>query len=309
MSYLYLNMFFRRSICVLILLTASLNAASKDIVLKYPEAFYKLKDARLNKNALWISFTLTNNSKSNDWYIQVPPPVSEVDFYSQLKHGGFQHLKLDNKELYGNRPVKVNGFILPLKLQAGEKRRYYLRIKNNYKLNIPVYAGTLEAIYEEEHFKNIVNGFMFGALLALMIYNLYIYIAIRDKSYLCYFAYLFFSVIFLLIWNGYIQGELLINFLLAIAFWLFTVYLYSKKGYKTLLIQLGAFACVPLTYIFYEGFHSSMSIQMGLCLQSLVLSFSLAVKLNASKKANHAFADRNAEPDRWFLQRTPPRTG
>lgn len=284
MSYLYLSMFFRQSICILILLTASLNAVPKDIVLKYPEAFYKLQDARLSKNALWISFTLTNNSTLNDWYIQVPPPVSEVDFYSELKDGRFRYLKLDNKERYVNRPVKVNGFILPLKLQEGETRRYHLRIKNNYKLNIPIYAGTLEAIYEEEHFKNIVNGFMFGALLALMIYNLYIYIAIRDKSYLCYLGYLFFSVIFLLIWNGYIQGQLLINLLLAIIFWLLAVYVNYRKGYQTLLIHIGAFACVPLSYIFYEGFHSSMSIQMGLCLQSLILSFALAVKLNASKK-------------------------
>jgi signal transduction histidine kinase len=273
-----------RIICVLIVLAASLNAAPKDIVLSNTEAFYKIKDARLNKNALWISITLTNNSSSSDWYIQVPPPVSEVDLYIAQKDGKFQHMQLNNKTPYVNRPVKVNGFILPLKLQKGESRHYYLRIKNNYKLKIPIYAGTLEAIYEEEHFKNVVNGFMFGALLALMIYNLYIYIAIRDKSYLFYLGYLFFSVIFLLIWNGYIQGQLLINLLLALTFWLLTIYVNLKKGYKSLLFHIAAFACVPLSYLLYEGFHSSMSIQMGLCLQSLVLSFALAVKLNDSKK-------------------------
>lgn len=277
-------MFVRRIICVLILWAASLSAAPKEILLSNTEAFYKIKDARLNKNALWISITLTNISSSNNWYIQVPPPVREVDLYTELKDGRFQHLRLNNKILYANRPVKVNGFILPLKLQKGESRRYYLRIKNTYKLKIPVYAGTMEAIYEEEHFKNIVNGFMFGALLALMIYNLYIYIAIRDKSYLFYLGYLFFSVIFLLIWNGYIQGPLLPNLLLAITFWLLTIYVNSKKGYRSLLYHLTAFACVPLCYVFYEGFHSSMSLQMGLCLQSLVLSFALAVKLNDSKK-------------------------
>jgi len=277
-------MIVRWIVCVLILLASSLNAASKEIVLSNTEAFYKIKDARLNKKALWISITLTNNSSSADWYIQVPPPVSEVDLYIAQKDRRFQHLKLNNQLLYNNRPVKVNGFILPLKLQKGESRRYYLRIKNNYKLKVPIYAGTLEAIYEEEHFKNVVNGFMFGALLSLMIYNLYIYIAIRDKSYLFYLGYLFFSVIFLLIWNGYIQGQLLINLLLAFTFWFLTFYVNLKKGYKSLLFHLAAFACVPLSYLLYEGFHSSMSIQMGLCLQSLVLSFALAVKLNNSKK-------------------------
>ncbi|WP_214228243.1 7TM diverse intracellular signaling domain-containing protein [Pedobacter sp. B4-66] len=343
-------MFPRRIICLLILLAASLTVAAKEIVLGNAEAFYKLKDAQLSKNALWINITLKNNSGSNDWYIQVPPPVNEVDLYTEQTGGGFKHLKLNDKVLYANRPVKVNGFILPLALKNGESKHYYLRIKNNYKLKVPIYAGTLEAIYEEEHFKNIVNGFMFGALLALMIYNLYIYIATRDKSYLYYLGYLFFSILFLLIWNGYfiqwlpawslrlLTGScaialafsilfsngylrthhyapilfnnskwLVIVFLLPIlidlpgysvlafqllqgclviaaGYWLTTGYYSLKKGFKPAAYYLAALACLLISYGFYEGFHSSMSLQMGLCLQALVLSFALAVKLNDVKK-------------------------
>lgn len=346
-------MFLRRIFCVVILLATSLNAlnaAPKEIVLTSAEAFYKLKDARLSENALWISITLKNNSSSNQWYIQVPPPVNEVDLYTERKGGGFNHLKLNDKMLYANRPVKVNGFILPLRLEKGESRHYYMRIKNNYKLKVPVYAGTLEAIYEEEHFKNIVNGFMFGALLALMIYNLYTYIAVRDKPYLYYLAYLFFSILFLLIWNGYftqwlpawslrlltgssaialifsipfsngylrtefyypklsklskwlipvftvpiiiyLSGHWVLAFQLlqgclaiAAAYWLMAGYLSLRKRYKPAAYYLAALACLLISYGFYEGFHSSMSLQMGLCLQALVLSFALAVKLNDSKK-------------------------
>lgn len=343
-------MILRRILCLLFLLAASLKAAPKEIVLNYAEAFYKLKDARLSKNALWINVNLRNNSSSDDWYIQVPSPVNEVDLYMERKGGGFSHLQMDDKMLYANRPVKVNGFILPLKLEKGESRQYYLRVKNNYKLKVPIYAGTLEAIYEEEHFKNIVNGFMFGALLALMVYNLYTYIATADKSYLYYLGYLFFSILFLLIWNGYftqwlpawnlrllsstsaialifsipfsngylrtqlyypklsrlskwlmpvflipmlidLSGHPVMAFkilqaCLAIAtgFWLTAACLSMRKGYKPAFYYLAALACLLICYGFYEGFHSSMSLQMGLFLQALVLSYALAVKLNDSKK-------------------------
>jgi len=343
-------MFPRRIICVFILLAASLTLAAKEILLSNAEAFYKLKNARISKNALWINIRLKNNSGSNDWYIQVPPPVNEVDLYTEQKSGGFKHLKLNDKILYANRPVKVNGFILPLTLKKGESKHYYLRIKNNYKLKVPIYAGTLEAIYEEEHFKNIVNGFMFGALLALMIYNLYIYIATMDKSYLYYLGYLFFSILFLLIWNGYfiqwlptwslrlltgssaialtfsilfsngylrthhyapilfnsskwlvpiflipilidLSGHSVAAFQLlqgclaiAIGYWLMAGYYSLKNGFKPAGYYLAALTCLLISYGFYEGFHSSMSLQMGLCLQALVLSFALAVKLNDLKK-------------------------
>lgn len=360
-------MFLRRIICLFfLLLNASLHLAAKEIVLNNAEAFYKLKDARLSKNALWLSINLKNNSSSDDWYIQVPSPVNEVDLYTAQKGGGFKHLKLNDTLQFANRPVKVNGFILPLSLKKGENRHYYLRIKNNYKLKVPIYAGTLEAIYEEEHFKNIVNGFMFGALLALMVYNLYTYIAIRDKSYLYYLGYLFFSILFLLIWNGYftqwlpawslrlltgssaialvfsipfsnsylrihqyfpvlfkiskwlillflipifidLSGHAVLAFqllqgcfVIAATYWLMTGYFSFKKGNKPAIYYLTALSCLLISYGFYEGFHSSMSLQMGLCLQALVLSFALAVKLNDLKKQTTRLQNQMLEQTAGF---------
>ncbi|WP_316818190.1 7TM diverse intracellular signaling domain-containing protein [Pedobacter nyackensis] len=350
LCYLYLNMFLRCIFCIFLWLTATGNVVAKDIILTNSEAFYKIKDVRLSKDAVWLDIRLKNNSASNDWYIQVPPPVNEVDLYTERKDGGFNHIKLNDKTLYPNRPVKVNGFILPLSLSKGENRHYYLRIKNNYKLKVPIYAGTLEAIYEEEHFKNIINGFMFGALLALMIYNLYIYIAIKDRSYIYYLGYIFFSIVFLMIWNGYFThwlptwslriltgssaavlifsilftngylrtahyAPILFNFrkwlimaflvpvaidlagfyvfafqllqaslCIAIAYWLAAGYFSLKKGFKPAAYYLVALGFLLMSYLFYEGFHSSMSLQMGLCLQALTLSFALAVDLNNLKK-------------------------
>ncbi|WP_285056733.1 sensor histidine kinase [Pedobacter ginsengisoli] len=343
-------MFLRSVLLTCFLLITTLTVGAKEIVLTYPEAFYLIRNVQLSKNALWINITLTNNSSSNDWYIQVPPPVSEVDLYTAHKDGKFNHIILNDKLYYQNRPVKVNGFILPLKLGKGETRQYYLRVKNHYKLKIPVYAGTLEAIYEEEHFKNIVNGFMFGALLALMIYNLYIYIVIKDRSHLWYLGYVLSNLIFLLIWNGYftqwlpawslrlltgsssaallfslwfsngylrieinspvllrISKWLVIVFVIPIgvdlagysvlafkllqmtwviaaAYWLFAGLHGLKKDFRPAAYYLAAVGCLLTSYGFYEGFHSGMSLQMGLCLQAIVLSFALAVKLNDLKK-------------------------
>ncbi|MEQ7801941.1 7TM diverse intracellular signaling domain-containing protein [Pedobacter sp. ASV1-7] len=62
---------------------------------------------------------------------------------------------------------------------------------------------SVKTIYEQEHFINLLNGFMFGALLALMIYNLYVYIAIKDRSYLHYTGYIGSGLAFLITWIGY----------------------------------------------------------------------------------------------------------
>ncbi|WP_256004156.1 sensor histidine kinase [Pedobacter deserti] len=236
-------------------------------------------------------------------------------------------------------------FLLAANLNAAPKE-----LVLNYEHQVPVHSGTLEAIYEDEHVKNIVNGFMFGALLALMIYSLYTYIATADKTHLYYSGYLCFSILFLLIRNGYLTqgipvwslsgltisstialifsipfsngylrlkayypkiyrlGRWLIPILLipmlidlsghpvmafrvlqaclalAAGYWLSAACLSLIQGYKPAYHYLAALTFLLVCYGVYEGFHSSMSLQMGLCLQALVLSYALAVKLNDSKK-------------------------
>lgn len=69
-----------------------------------------------------------------------------------------------------------------------------------------MYTGTLETIYEQAHVNNVLNGLMLGTLLAMMIFNLYIYIAIKNRSYLYYLGYTFFCILFLTVQNGYFNS-------------------------------------------------------------------------------------------------------
>lgn len=227
---------------------------------------------------------------------------------------------------------------------------YRLDTKNDYNSKALISPDTLKTIYEQQHLRNVTNGVLFGALLAVIIYNLYIYFIIKDQTCLYYSGYLFFCVVFLLMWNDYFsqwlpswQLKLLTIFsCLAITFSiLFTngylrvakyapgIYRFYKwliiaslvpigvdwGGYPSLAFQLlyalsvagfaygliaayfsfrhgwkpAAYFLVALGflltgYIFYELFQSSMSLQIGICLQALTLTFVQAINLSDLKK-------------------------
>lgn len=76
---------------------------------------------------------------------------------------------------------------------------------NDYKLPTSTAIEELKIIYESEHINNLINGFTLGILLALMIYNLYTYIAIKEKLCLYFLGYLLFCVVFLMVYNGSIN--------------------------------------------------------------------------------------------------------
>lgn len=80
-------------------------------------------------------------------------------------------------------------------------RLFYMPLCLNTKATTAV--KSVKAIYEQEHFNDLLNGFIFGALLALMIYNLYVYIAIKDRSHLYYTGYIGSGLLFLMAWIGY----------------------------------------------------------------------------------------------------------
>lgn len=153
---------------------------------------------------------------------------------------------------------------------------------------------TLETFYEQQHQDNLLNGFLFGSLLAFMVYNLYLYIVIKDLSCLYYLAYLFFALLFLLSSYGYVNklsiygfGLHQISLLIAAVFLILAGYVKLKKGFGFVVYYLAAVVCLLLCYTLYAiyaGQQTAMGLQLGLCLQALVLSFALAVELNQLKK-------------------------
>lgn len=198
-------MFLRALFYLLLGLFSTKSVLANDIVLKNSETLQKVLDVELNQKDLIIEINLVNKSDHQDWYIKVPHPVEKIDLFTRLMEGSSKLKKNSLDTLFRRTSLKNNGYIFPISLQKGESKRYFLRLKNTHKLNTSVYIGTLKTIYEDQHVKNLAIGFIFGALLALMIYNFYIYLVTKDKTYIYYVAYIFFSILFLTIWNGYFK--------------------------------------------------------------------------------------------------------
>ena len=343
-------MFLRFICCVLLGLFSIQHVAAKEIVVTNMEALYKTSLRAYNGSFYQVDLRIQNQSGSDDWYIHIPPPIEAIRLFAKDKAGRLSLVKMDENIAHIDKKVKINGFMYPLSLHRGEKKTYYLYVKSSYQLAVPLYIGTMEAIYETDHFRNVINGFMLGMLVALMIYNLYIYIVVRDRTVLYYLGYVICSLIFLLTWNAYFthtlpswrlrllsaSATLILIFsvlfankylylarsapgLFSIRKWIYAIFvipfLVDIIGFTSLAFQLlcstlaiaAAYwlvagfcslrhkvtvaaiyliGVVPLLYCyaFYEGFHSSMNIQLGLCLQALVLIFAQAVQLNTLKK-------------------------
>ena len=149
--------------------------------------------------AYWFRFSIHNKSKNDQKvYIELPIPfLDDVELYRtenfQIQE---QHL-VGDKYPFSSRPVQHQNFVMPFTLLPGNNLMY-MRIAS---------AGTVEApltLWQPEQHANatadehFLQGIWAGIIGIMVIYNLLLFLSIRDINYLYYvcfsFGYLFFQI-------------------------------------------------------------------------------------------------------------------
>ncbi|MGJ7459749.1 sensor domain-containing diguanylate cyclase [Halomonas sp. MA07-2] len=105
-----------------------------------------------------------------------------------------------NRRAFDTRPVAHRTFVLPIPLPPGETRRVILRLDTHDGLfdATPLYLLSDGSFLYKAQRELMAFSLYFGALLALMIFNLLLYLVIRERSLLHYVVYLgtFFVLMF-----------------------------------------------------------------------------------------------------------------
>jgi serine phosphatase RsbU (regulator of sigma subunit) len=121
--------------------------------------------------------------------------IDTVDFYQV--HSSFKNNSQNNSQTYSltksgdmlpfvNREIKHRKFAFPIFLSDSTDNLFYVRVLSKSSLQIPI------NILERKDFESITwkheigLGIFYGAMLIMFFYNLFIFIALRDKNYLFY---------------------------------------------------------------------------------------------------------------------------
>ncbi|MFO7646667.1 MULTISPECIES: diguanylate cyclase [Halomonas] len=97
-----------------------------------------------------------------------------------------------NRRAFDTRPVAHRTFVLPVQLPPGESRRLVLRLDTHDGLfdATPFYLLSDASFLQKAQQELMAYSLYYGALLALLIYNLLVYSATRERAFLLYVAYL-----------------------------------------------------------------------------------------------------------------------
>lgn len=126
------------------------------------------------------------------WLLELAyPPMDHVDLYLQDAQGQWQLQARTGDELpWSSRPIRQNNYVFNLPFKPGEARTVLLRVQSEGSVQVPLSLWSAEAFLEAQPERFYVFGLIYGVLLVMLVYNLFIYLSVRDPSYLYYILYI-----------------------------------------------------------------------------------------------------------------------
>jgi len=146
----------------------------------------------LTRAAYWLKLKVRNETDEKRLLLQIESPL--LDFVAFYYPVGNTYQVRQSGEVYGfgARKYKSQNYIFDLEIPRGETYTYFLKIKSSEQIQLPMRIGHAKGILEANSIGDLLSGIYFGIIAIMIFYNLFIYVTIREKSYLYYVLYITF---------------------------------------------------------------------------------------------------------------------
>ena len=145
----------------------------------------------ITNSAYWLKLQIKNVSHKEIYRLQISQPaLDEIDFYQKNKNGVFEQFKSGESLPFNAREFFDPNYIYRLRLDTLAVSEIYLRVRSRDNLQVPIAIDTQENIFETNKIKDYVLGLFAGTMLVMFLYNTFLYVTVRDKTYLYYIIYL-----------------------------------------------------------------------------------------------------------------------
>lgn len=141
----------------------------------------------------WGKFSIKNTRKNQDLLLVIPyPTIDEITLYSLNNEGTLIHETTGDNFKFSTRKIKHQNFIFELNAPINKTKTFFLKVKSDEQMLLPIYIGTSLIINEQLSKEDIVSGIFFGILIVMALYNFFLFFTIRDYDYLYYVLYVVF---------------------------------------------------------------------------------------------------------------------
>jgi signal transduction histidine kinase len=144
-----------------------------------------------SSSAFWFHFALEGNVPATEQrMLQLGYALLDrVEVYVEQTDGSFAtHITGDSLP-YAERPLDHTTFVFPVTVTPDTTTRVFIRVTTDGSVQVPLVLWARDAFVEHDHRRQMAMGAVYGVLLVMLLYNLFLFFTIRDRSYAYYVGF------------------------------------------------------------------------------------------------------------------------
>lgn len=145
----------------------------------------------VSRSAHWIRFRIRNDSEEPNLILSIPyAEIDELDVYhlynrltKHIAHGG---KLVESESIFGME----RGFQITLPIAPSTEQEFFLRVRGFKPIHVPLLVASASSASNAQSTSLAWIGAYAGVLIAMALYNFFIFLSTRDRSYFLYVGYI-----------------------------------------------------------------------------------------------------------------------
>jgi len=148
-------------------------------------------DFGYSRSSWWLRFRLHNpTDRALDLALEVGVPlIDEIVLYAPTPGGGYASTTLGLVVPFEERVLPHRRAAFPISAAPHAAGTYYVRVRTTGVVSLPIHVSSMRAFHARHQEHQWWLGLFYGALLALLAYNFFIYWSTREAAHLWYVAH------------------------------------------------------------------------------------------------------------------------
>ncbi len=171
--------------------------------------FVPYKDSKfageISASAYWAKVVIGNGTDEvQNMFLDISKPhLNNISLYIYDQQRLIKEIKAGRDFPFGHRDIRHRNFVFEIKLMPKTAETILLRVETKSYLQLPVKLYSSRAFVEKQYDTQLFLGIYYGIMLAMFLYNLVLFLALKDRVYLYYILYILWFSMLQLVWDGF----------------------------------------------------------------------------------------------------------
>jgi PAS domain S-box-containing protein len=190
--------------CIWYLEDPSLELEIGDILGGNAPSFERHEGGVLNfgytRSAYWTRFDINTREldSASEWILELALPlIDRVNLYLVQNNEVVQKKQILYGAPWSSRDLQVPNPAFRIALEPDTSARVYLEVSSTHSLRLPISLWAPDAYLQKVSVEEVVRGILLGSILAILAYNIFVAVSVRQASHLWYVLYLVFAAWFI----------------------------------------------------------------------------------------------------------------